>query len=94
MNKYIFLNKSMDIKCVFVLKMSTTSHKCKGHRCKYLVSWPSSKIDPFTTLIVPHFIQSNGTACSNSMNLIIPQLGITFKFQIAFCAVYARKAAN
>ena len=32
------------------------------------VYYPSSRIDHFTPLMILHFIQSNSTACSNSMN--------------------------
>ena len=37
------------------------------------------------------FIQSNSTACSNSMNCNCPSIWITFKFKIACCAALFRK---
>ena len=36
------------------------------------VYFPSSRIDHFTPLMILHFIQSNSTACSNSMNCNCP----------------------
>ena len=51
----------------------------------------SSKIDHFTPLMILHSIQSNSIACSNSMNCNCPSIWITFKFQIACCAINFRK---
>ena len=34
--------------------------------------YPSSRIDHLTPLMILHFIQSNSTACSNSMNCNYP----------------------
>ena len=39
-----------------------------GESVTATVYFPSSRIDHFTPLMILHFIQSNSTACSNSMN--------------------------
>ena len=51
----------------------------------------SSKIDHFTPLMIIHYIQSNSTASSNSMNCYCPSIWITFKFQIACWTMHFRK---
>ena len=39
-----------------------------------------------------HFIYSNSNTYSNSMNFNSPSMWITFKFEIACCAIYFRKS--
>ena len=67
----------------------TTSEKNIGVTVTVIVS---SRIDHFTPLMILHSIQSKSTACSNSMNCNCPSIWITFKFQIACCAIHFRKS--
>ena len=43
-----------------------------GESVMVTVYYPSSRIDHFTPLMILHFIQSNSTAGSNSMNCNCP----------------------
>ena len=71
--------------------ISNWCSNCNDHRNhKYSVSCSSSKIDPFIQLMIVHFTQSNSTTCCNSMNFNSPLIWITFKFQIACCAIHFR----
>ena len=56
------------------------------------VYYPSSKIDHFTPLMILLFIQSNSTACSNSMNWYSPFIWHTIKFKITCCAVHFQES--
>ena len=47
-----------------------------------------------TPLRIIHFIQSNSTAWSNSMNYNSPSIWITIKFQIVCCAIHSGKPGS